>query len=139
MSPASKVLDGWLVLVVDDEPDNLDVVRRMLTRLGAQVVMAENGVEALGKVQQHNFDFILADLSMPQMDGWTLIKELNHNPATTHIPVIALTAHAMLSDRDRVLEAGFVNYMTKPLEVDKFIATLLSMISDIPALAARLS
>jgi two-component system, cell cycle response regulator DivK len=133
-----KALEGWSVLVVDDEPDNLDVACRLLKRAGAHVTTAENGVEALEVVKITRPDFILSDISMPEMDGWTLIKMLNRNRSTADIPTIALTAHAMEGDRIRAFEAGFVNYITKPLSIDKFVSDLLNILVDIPEFRARL-
>lgn len=138
MSKIPSVLVGWRVLVVDDEPDNLDVARRMLKKAGAEVSLAENGEEALALVQTKTFDFILSDLSMPVMDGWMLMYELNMDRRTADIPVIALTAHAMAGDRERAMEAGFINYITKPLDIDKFITDLLNILVDVPEFSARL-
>jgi two-component system, cell cycle response regulator DivK len=73
-------------------------------------------------------------LSMPVMDGWRLIHELNIDRTLRDIPVIALTAHAMSGDRERAIQAGFVNYLTKPLDPDKFIQQLLNLLVDLPEL-----
>lgn len=125
-------LSGWTALVVDDEEDSLDVARRLLIKAGARVITAANGKEALEQVHHHAPDFILSDLSMPEMDGWLLMQELNNNRSTLEIPVIALTAHAMAGDRERAIQAGFVNYITKPLEPDKFIHQLLAILVELP-------
>lgn len=132
MTNIPQVLNGWHVLVVDDEEDSLAVASMLLEMAGAEVVTANNGLEALERVKEHSPRFILSDLSMPEMDGWRLMLELNRNRATTHIPVIALTAHAMSGDRQRAIEAGFVNYLTKPLDPDKFIEQLLNLLVEIP-------
>jgi CheY-like chemotaxis protein len=128
--PIPPDLYGWTVLVVDDEEDSLDVARRLLTRAGAQVYSASNGREALAIIQQQRPDCVLSDLSMPEMDGWLLIQELNHNRPTEAIPVIALTAHAMPGDRQRAIEAGFHNYITKPLDARKFVQQLIAILVD---------
>jgi two-component system sensor histidine kinase ChiS len=134
----SQALVGWLVLVVDDEPDNLDVARRMLHKSGAQVITAENGKQALQLLQQHRPQFILCDISMPEMDGWTFIQELNRQRETAGLPVIALTAHSQAGDRVRAFEAGFVNYITKPLNITKFIHDLLNILVDVPELKRQI-
>lgn len=136
-----KAFDGWHVLVVDDERDNLEVARRLLKFAGAIVATARTGEEGLEILRTHTeeFRFILTDLSMPGMDGWELLYEVKNNPATTHIPVIALTAHAMAGDRERGLAAGFHNYITKPLEPMKFIPQLMNILSDVPHLTRLLS
>lgn len=130
----SDALEGWTVLVVDDEDDSREVAQLMLEMAGATVLMAVDGKQALAKVAECRPHFILSDLSMPEMDGWRLMKELNRDRATAHIPVIALTAHAMTGDRERAIEAGFVNYITKPLDPDKFLWQLVNLLVDIPVL-----
>jgi CheY-like chemotaxis protein len=137
MSQMPQLLDGWTVLVVDDEEDSLDVARRLLKKAGAKVLTASNGEEALSVVRQQKPDCVLSDLSMPEMDGWLLMRELNTSRPTEEIPVIALTAHAMPGDRLRAIEAGFVNYITKPLDARKFVQQLLAILVDIPDLAHR--
>ncbi|MCK6580279.1 MAG: response regulator [Anaerolineae bacterium] len=139
MSPTQPELSGWTVLVVDDEEDSLDVARRLLKRAGANVLSASNGREALILIRQHRPDCILSDLSMPEMDGWLLIRELKDSRPTEHIPVIALTAHAMPGDRQRAIEAGFHNYITKPLDARKFVQQLVTILVDFPDFAHRLS
>lgn len=125
-------LKGWTVLVVDDEYDSRMVAEIMLEDAGARVVTAMNGREALDRLRQEKPQFILSDLSMPVMDGWQLMAELNDNRATATIPVIALTAHAMVGDRERALAAGFRNHITKPLSADKFMSQLLAILEDLP-------
>jgi CheY-like chemotaxis protein len=129
-----NVLANWIVYVVDDEEDSLNVARLMLQMAGADVKTASNGVEALKLVRTQRPHFILSDLSMPVMDGWRLIHELNIDRTLRDIPVIALTAHAMSGDRERAIQAGFVNYLTKPLDPDKFIQQLLNLLVDLPEL-----
>ncbi len=129
---ASSVLKGWIVLVVDDEYDSRMVAEIMLEDAGARVISATNGREALDRLRQEKPQFILSDLSMPVMDGWQLMAELNNNRATADIPVIALTAHAMVGDRERALAAGFRNHITKPLSADKFMTQLLAILEGLP-------
>jgi len=129
-----KVLTNWMVLVVDDEEDSLNVARMLLEKAGATVMTADDGRAALERVQESRPHFILSDLSMPGIPGWQLMGELNRNRATLDIPVIALTAHALPGDRARAIEAGFFNYITKPLDPEKFIQQLLNLLVDIPHL-----
>lgn len=126
------ILSGWQVMVVDDEADSLDVARRILTFYGAEVFTAVNGKDALVQVRRLRPDFIISDLSMPELDGWGLLFELKQDRATLEIPVIALTAHAMAGDRSRGIAAGFHNYMTKPLTPSTFMNELMILLSDIP-------
>ena len=129
------ILRGWNVLVIDDEPDSLEVATRLLKHYGATVMTAANGQEGLELVKTGRPTLIISDLSMPVLDGWGLIYELNRNRTTCDIPVIALTAHAMSGDRERALSAGFRNYLTKPLTPATFMRDLLSLLVDIPAFA----
>lgn len=129
-----RPLSNWVVMVVDDEPDSRDVAQMMLELAGAAVHTAEDGKQALDLIKGQHIrpDFILSDLSMPVMDGWQLMYHLTDNRATSEIPVIALTAHAMRGDRDRALAAGFRNHITKPLNAAKFMEELLRILVDIP-------
>jgi CheY-like chemotaxis protein len=138
MSKIPRVMVGWRVLVVDDEPDSLEVARMMLEMAGAYVLTATNGKEGLASVDKERPHFILSDLSMPEMDGWHMMQELNRERSTADIPVIALTAHAMSGDRERAMQAGFVNYIPKPLDPDKFINQLLNIVTETPELRAVL-
>jgi CheY-like chemotaxis protein len=133
------ILQGWDVLVVDDEPDSLEVARRILKFYGATVHTATNGQEGLSMVRRLRPRFIISDLSMPVMDGWEMLSNLKQDRTTLDIPVIALTAHAMLGDREKALAAGFHNHLTKPLTAATFMSDLLTVLDEIPALAADLT
>jgi two-component system cell cycle response regulator len=134
----ANILEGWDILIVDDEPDSRIVASYVLDYYGATVHTANNGKEGLERAIALRPRFIIADLSMPVMDGWEMLRQLKANPATREIPVIALTAHAMLGDRDKALAAGFHNYLTKPLTAETFIHDLLALLVDIPVLAVYL-
>ena len=140
MSKVSRdVLKDWVVLVVEDEIDNQEVARRLLKRYGAIVHTAENGQEALQLLKDISPAFILSDISMPVLDGWGFIYELQQDRATSEIPVFALTAHAMKGDRERALAVGFYNYMTKPLTPATFINELLKILQTVPQLQDKLA
>ncbi|HEC22855.1 MAG TPA: response regulator [Chloroflexi bacterium] len=112
---------NWTVLIVEDEPDNLSVAEKVLTFYGAEVLTARDGMEGLEILKKVKPTFILMDLSMPKMDGWEMLKAVRANPKTAHLPVIALTAHAMAGDEKRVMEAGFDGYITKPFRLASFM------------------
>jgi CheY-like chemotaxis protein len=133
------LLAGWDIVVIDDEPDSLEVARFILDFYGAIVHTAINGREGLELVERIQPRFVISDLSMPEMDGWEFLKELHERVDQQHIPVIALTAHAMRGDRERAIAAGFHNYLTKPLTADTFIDQLLALLLDIPQLAEHLT
>jgi two-component system, cell cycle response regulator DivK len=134
-----NLLDGWNIVVLDDEDDSLEVAEIILDEYGANVYTAQNGVEGVETVRRVKPRFVISDLSMPVMDGWGFINMLKADRALAEIPVIALTAHAMVGDRERAVAAGFHNYLTKPLTVDTFMADLLRLLIDIPELAEYLN
>jgi CheY-like chemotaxis protein len=135
------ILQGWDVLVLDDEPDSLEVATRVLRFYGAVVHNASNGKEGLAKLREMSPKprFIISDLSMPEMDGWAFLYELKQDRSTMDIPVIALTAHAMAGDRERGIQAGFHNYLTKPLTPMTFMSDLLRLLIDVPEFATALA
>jgi CheY-like chemotaxis protein len=137
MSP--DLLAGWKVLVVDDEADSQFVAQTLLEMCGATVVTANNGREGVDSAKKHRPNFIISDLSMPEMSGWQMLHRLKHELATRDIPVIALTAHAMQGDRSRAIEVGFHNYLVKPLNPESFISDLLRLLIDVPELAIKLA
>ena len=132
MAISRDILQNWHVLVVDDEPDSLEVARRILKHYGAIVATGTDGKEGLQAIKIQRPRFIISDLSMPVLDGWGFIYELKRNRATMDIPAIALTAHAMVGDRERAISAGFHNYLTKPLTPATFMRDLLRLLVDIP-------
>ena len=116
---------GWTVLIVDDEPDNVAVARKVLEYGGAEVHTASNGVEGLKALETLKPSFILLDLSMPEMDGWEMLNRLRADESKPPVPVVALTAHAMAGDRERVMEAGFDGYIAKPFRLSTFMSEIL--------------
>jgi CheY-like chemotaxis protein len=139
MTDDRSKIANWIVLVVDDEPDSLAVVTRVLRFYGATVFTSSNGRDGFKMVRTVEPTFILSDLSMPEVDGWGLVKLIQEDPHTRHIPVIALTAHAMKGDRERAFEMGFHYYLTKPLNPFTFLQDLLALFSsmeNIPAAVA---
>lgn len=139
MQIPDNLLEGWDIVVLEDEPDSLEVAEIILDEYGASVNTATNGQEGIEVVRRVKPRFVISDLSMPVMDGWGFISEMKADPELLHIPVIALTAHAMVGDRERAVAAGFHNYLTKPLTVDTFMADLVRLLIDIPELADSLN
>lgn len=139
MQIPDNLLEGWDVVVLEDEPDSLEVAEIILGEYGASVNAAANGQEGIEIVRSVKPRFVISDLSMPVMDGWGFISEMKADPELAPIPVIALTAHAMVGDRERAVAAGFHNYLTKPLTVDTFMADLVRLLIDIPELAESLN
>ncbi len=116
--------DTWSVLIVDDEPDNLELVAVYLSFLGATVKTAQNGQLGLDMLKTYHPNFILLDLSMPQMDGWEMHRAIRASVDAQDVMVFALTAHAMPKDEERVREAGFNGYLTKPLNLPNLLVDL---------------
>jgi CheY-like chemotaxis protein len=136
---SKDVLKDWDVLVIDDDPMSLQVAAMLLKHHGARVHTATNGKEGLEAARTLHPRFIISDLSMPIMDGWSLVEELKLDRGLATIPAIALTAHAMIGDRERAINAGFHNYLTKPLTPATFMRDLLRLLTDIPGLSFELS
>lgn len=120
----------WTVLIVEDEPDNLGVPEGILKYYGARVHTARDGRSGLSMLSSIAPTLILLDLSMPNVDGWEMLRGIRANPKTSQIPVIALTAHAMQGDRERALAAGFDGYITKPIMLDTFLDLIKQCLRD---------
>ena len=115
----TRTAGNWSVLVVEDNPINRQVTVHQLSSLGVQVREAVNGLEALEALQQGDFDLILMDIQMPEMDGYEATRELRRREGSRrHTPVVALTAHALRSDRQRCLEAGMDAHLAKPVSIE---------------------
>jgi len=104
------------ILLVEDNEMNRDMLSRRLQRKGYAVVMAHDGEQGLALAKSESPDLILMDISLPKMDGWQVTRLLKSNPETKQIPVIALTAHALSTDRQKAFEIGCDDYDTKPVE-----------------------
>jgi CheY-like chemotaxis protein len=123
----------YRVLVVEDEEDNRNLFDQLLTYHGLEVLTARDGREAIAFAQEHVPDLILMDLSLPYLDGWEATRTIKGIPALAHIPIVALTAHAMVGDRERALEAGCDGYISKPIEVARFYGQVQPYLPDEPA------
>jgi CheY-like chemotaxis protein len=109
------------ILVIEDNPDNRTLLIDLLTSLSYEVLEGADGNEGVEKAISEKPDLILMDLSLPQKDGWQATKEIKANPETKDIPVIALTAHAMVGDKKRALDAGCNDYVSKPIDMMELI------------------
>jgi len=104
------------ILLVEDNEMNRDMLSRRLERKGYRVVVAQDGRQGYLLARSERPDLILMDLSLPVMDGWEVTRLLKGNGCTRHIPIIVLTAHALVTDREKAFEAGCDDYDTKPVE-----------------------
>ena len=113
---------GKTVLLVEDNEDNRIVYSTILRHFGYQVTEALNGEEGIAKARAERPDLILMDISIPIIDGWEATQVLKHDPATNEIPIIALTAHALATDRAKAEEVGCDGYLAKPCEPRRVVA-----------------
>jgi len=104
------------VLLVEDNEDNIIVYSTILQHFGYRVMEALNGEEGIAKARTEQPDLILMDISIPVIDGWEATQVLKRDPKTRRIPIIALTAHALASDREKAMEVGCDSYLAKPCE-----------------------
>lgn len=112
------------VLVVEDNLDNMTFIVDVLTSLDYEVLQAKDGISGVQQAESEHPDLILMDLSLPKMDGWTAARTIKEQEVLSDIPIIALTAHAMLGDRERALEAGCDDYITKPINLQELAVKL---------------
>jgi two-component system, cell cycle response regulator DivK len=109
------------ILLVEDNEMNRDMLSRRLIRKGFEVVMAIDGEQAVALAKSELPDLILMDMSLPVIDGWEATRLVKAADATSNIPIIALTAHAMSGDREKTLSAGCDDYDTKPIEMPRLL------------------
>ena len=109
------------ILLVEDNEMNRDMLSRRLVRRGYEVQLAVDGAEAIRMAQTHQPDLILMDMSLPILDGWEATRALRVDATTQHIPIIALTAHAMEGERSKALEAGCDDFDTKPVDLPRLL------------------
>jgi len=112
------------ILVVEDNIDNYELVRFILERAGYDVFLAMNGRDGVAAARLQQPDLILMDLTMPEMDGWLAAERLKADEATKSIPLYALSAHALPSERKRALEAGCDGYVLKPIHMAGFLEVI---------------
>lgn len=116
------------ILLVEDNEMNLDMLTRRLERRGFEVLVAIDGAQGIEVVKQEMPDLILMDMSLPVMDGWEATRRLKADPKLRHIPIIALTAHAIAGDRERCLAAGCDEYESKPVKFPRLLEKIQLML-----------
>ena len=117
-------LAGARILLVEDNAINQELAMELLRGAGIEVTLVANGQQALDALQQHHFDGVLMDCQMPIMDGYAATRALRQLPGLENLPVIAMTANALVGDRDKVLAAGMNDHIAKPIRIDELFATL---------------
>ncbi|MEN9849009.1 MAG: hypothetical protein RL368_1749 [Pseudomonadota bacterium] len=117
------------ILLVEDNEMNRDMLSRRLSRKGFDVVIATDGGQGVEMAHSEKPDLILMDMSLPVKDGWTATRDIKGAEDTKHIPVIALTAHAMSGDREQALAAGCDDYDTKPIELPRLLGKIEELLA----------
>jgi CheY-like chemotaxis protein len=112
------------ILVVEDNESSRDMLVRRLSRRGYQVISAADGRRGIAMAHDQFPDLIVMDMSLPEIDGWEATRRLKADPATRAIPIVALTAHAMASDRQKAMDAGCDDYHTKPLDFESLVRSM---------------
>jgi two-component system cell cycle response regulator DivK len=118
------------VLYVEDNDDNVYMLTRRLTRNGFEVDVAPDGEAGVERARSSQPELILMDLGLPGIDGWEATRLLKADASTAHIPVIALSAHAMAGDRDSALAAGCDEFETKPVQLDQLLVKMRLLLGD---------
>ena len=116
------------ILLVEDNEMNRDMLSRRLMRNGYEVLLAVDGEQAVSVANADMPDLVLMDMSLPVIDGWEATRRIKSAAATAHIPVIALTAHAMAGDREKAIAAGCDDYDTKPIELARLLGKIEALL-----------
>jgi CheY-like chemotaxis protein len=120
------------ILIAEDRDASRELLDVVLTAAGYNVIQASDGEEALARAAETMADLVLLDIHMPRLDGFGVIRQLRANPAYADVPVIALTASAMASDRDSVLAAGFSEYISKPVNMSLLRREIARLLENRP-------
>jgi CheY-like chemotaxis protein len=116
------------LLLVEDNEESRDGLSRFLQRKGYEVLTAVDGRQGLEAARANPPDLVVMDMSLPVLDGWEATRQFKADPQTRHIPVIALTAHAMAGDRERAVAAGCDEYETKPVEFARLLGKIQALL-----------
>jgi CheY-like chemotaxis protein len=117
------------IVVIEDDPASRELIVYLLEAFGHRVRASADGVSGLAGIERQPPEIVLCDLHMPGIDGFGIARRLKRDPALRHIPLVAVTALAMLGDRTRVLEAGFDEYLTKPIDPQRFVGQVEALLA----------
>ncbi len=118
------------ILVIEDNPPSLELMKYLLKAFGYTVLHALDGQEGIELARRELLDLIICDIHLPRLDGYEVAKRLKGHPALCQIPLVAVTALAMVGDRDKILAAGFDGYIDKPIDPEKFIKHVQSLVNS---------
>jgi CheY-like chemotaxis protein len=118
------------ILLIEDVDANQDLISRYLSLFDYDVVTASDGPSGLktARLERSHLDLVLLDMNLPEMDGWEVVRQLKADESTRELPVIAVTAHAMIGDREKGLSAGCDEYITKPLDFNDLLDKIESLL-----------
>jgi CheY-like chemotaxis protein len=119
---------SYRILIIEDNPTNLELMTYLLRAFGHTTLAASDGEEGLEIARHESLDLIICDIQLPKLDGCAFARQLKCHPALRTIPLVAVTALAMVGDRDRVLEAGFDGYLAKPIAPRTFMSQIESFL-----------
>lgn len=117
------------ILLVEDNPMNLDMLTRRLIRKGYEVISATDGAQGVSLAETEQPDIILMDISLPVLDGWQATRQIRDNPTTAHIPIIAVTANALAGDREKSLAAGCQEFESKPIDFPRLLSKIENLLN----------
>ncbi len=120
------------ILYVEDNDDNVYMLKNRLSRAGFTVIIATNGAEGVAMVTSEQPDLVLMDLTLPDIDGCEATRQIKADPATKHIPVVALTAHAMVGDKEKAMAAGCDDFDTKPIDMPRLLGKITALTAQVP-------
>lgn len=125
------------VLVVEDNPESLELMRYLLHVFGYQALICDNGRDGVATARRERPDLVICDIDMPELDGYGVLRELKHDPTLREIRLIAVTALAMVGDREKVLAAGFDGYIAKPIDPTTFVSSVHDYLAPVRARSER--
>jgi len=117
------------ILVAEDNLPNRELIREILENSGYEVIEADDGQQALDKLATTEADLVLLDIQMPRLDGYAVLRRLREMPRHANLRVLAINAYAMQADREKVLQAGFDGYLTKPIDIAGLIKEIQQLLS----------
>jgi two-component system cell cycle response regulator DivK len=115
------------ILYVEDNDDNVYMLKNRLSRAGFTVIIATDGAQGVAMATSEKPDLVLMDLSLPVLDGWEATRQIKANPATQHIPVVAITANAMTGDKEKAIAAGCDDFDTKPVDMPRLLGKIKAL------------
>jgi CheY-like chemotaxis protein len=112
------------VMVIEDNEQNMYMITYLLESYSYEVIQSFNGIEGIKKAKEEKPDIILLDIQLPEMDGYNITREIKKNEELKNIPIIAVTAYAMMGDKEKAIDAGAIGYIEKPIDPDTFVSQM---------------